>query len=120
MKKPLPQVTAILAEISILSHGTDTEKSFAIQGRVTVDNSDQMRRALVTALRDKPPSIAVDLSGVSYIDSSGLATLIEAARIARNQRTRLVLSGIRDQPRYFFAVTHLDRLFDIREQGATK
>jgi len=61
----------------------------------------------------------VDLSGVSYIDTSGLATLVEAVRIARKQGTRLILGGIHDQPRYFFEITHLDRLFDIAGQEAS-
>jgi anti-sigma B factor antagonist len=107
-------------EVDIVSRGTDTEKGFAIQGRITVANSDQMRTALANALRAKPTSLAVDLSGVSYMDSSGLATLVEAARIARSQGTRLVLGGLHDQPCYFFEITHLDRLFDIAGQGASK
>jgi anti-sigma B factor antagonist len=106
-------------EIDIVSGGTDTEKSFTIQGRITVANSDQMRIALAKALRTKPTSVAVNLSGVSYLDSSGVATLIEAARIARSQGTRLVLSGIRDQPRYFFEIAHFDRLFNIAGQEAS-
>jgi len=107
-------------EIDIVSGGTDSEKSFAIQGRITVANSHQMRTVLANALRTKPTSVAVDLSGVSYMDSSGLATLIEAGRIARSQGTRLVLDGLHDQPRYFFEITHLDRLFDIAGQEASK
>jgi anti-sigma B factor antagonist len=107
-------------EIGIVSGGTDTEKSFAIRGRITVANSDQMRTALASALRTKPTSVAVDLSGVSYLDSSGLATLIEAARIARSRGTRLVLGGLHDQPHYFFEITHLDRLFEIAGQEASK
>ena len=107
-------------EIDIVSGGSDTEKSFAIQGRITVANSDQIRTALANALRAKPTRVGVDLSGVAYMDSSGFATLIEAVRMARGQGTRLVLSGIRDQPRYFFEITHLDQLFDIGGQGASK
>lgn len=89
------------------------DKSISIQGRITVSNSGDMRTALASALFTKPANLSVDLSGVSYIDSSGIATLIEAARIARNQHTRMILDGIHDQPRYFLEITHLDRLFDI-------
>jgi anti-sigma B factor antagonist len=78
-----------------------------------------MRTALANALRTKPATVSVDLSGVSYMDTSGLATLVEAARIAREQGTRLILGGIHDQPRYFFEITHLDRLFDIAGQEAS-
>lgn len=93
--------------------------SVAIQGRITVENSGEMRTALANALRTKPAKVSVDLSGVSYMDTSGLATLVEAARIAREQGTRLILGGIHDQPRYFFEITHLDRLFDIAGQEAS-
>ncbi len=92
----------------------------AIHGRITIENSGEMRTALANALRAKPASLSVDLSGVSYIDTSGLATLVEAARIARKQGTRLILSGIHDQPRYLFEITHLDRLFDMAGQEASK
>ena len=95
-------------------------ESVAIQGRITVENSGEMRTALANALRTKPATVSVDLSGVSYMDTSGLATLVEAARIAREQGTRLILGGIHDQPRYFFEITHLDRLFDMAGQGASK
>ena len=90
--------------------------SVAIQGRITIENSGEMRKALANALRTKPSSLSVDLSGVSYIDASGLATLVEALRIARKQGTRLILGGIHDQPRYIFEITHLDRLFEMAGQ----
>jgi anti-sigma B factor antagonist len=95
-------------------------QSVAIHGRITVANSGQMRTALTNLLRTKPACIAVDLSGVSYIDSSGVATLIEAARIARGQSTRLTVRGMHDQPRYFFEIAHLDQFFDSTGQEPSK
>ncbi len=86
--------------------------NLVMHGRITVENSGEMRRALSQALRTKPATLSVDLSDVSYIDTSGLATLVEAARTARGQGTRLLLGGMKDQPRYLFEITRLDRLFD--------
>jgi len=106
------------AGIDIVSGGTGMDKTVAIQGRITVSNSAEMRTALANALSTKPASVSLDLSGAFHLDTSGLATLIEALRIARNQGTRLILSGMRDQPRYFFEITHLDRLFEITGQEA--
>jgi anti-sigma B factor antagonist len=85
----------------------------AIEGRITVDNSPDMRTRLALALKSQPTELAVDLSRVTYIDTSGLATLVEASRIARQQGTRLVLTGIQGQIHYLFEVSHLDQLFDI-------
>ena len=94
------------------------DRTVTVQGRITVSNSAEMRTALADALGRKPATVSLDLSGVSYLDTSGLATLIEAVGIARKQGTRLILSGMHDQPRYFFEITHLDRLFDIAGQEA--
>ena len=90
----------------------------AIQGRITIENSGEMRRTLANALRTKPAKVSVDLSGLTYLDTSGLATLVEAARIARRQGTRLIMCGVHDQPRYLFEITHLDRMFEMGEQEA--
>ncbi len=52
----------------------------SIRGRINIDNSGEMRRTLSNALRSKPAEVTVDMSQVTYIDVSGLATLVEAAR----------------------------------------
>ena len=85
-----------------------------MHGRIIIENSGEMRRALSEALRAKPATVSVDLSDVSYIDTSGLATLVEAARMARKHGTRLLLTGLKDQPQYLFEITHLDRFFETR------
>jgi anti-anti-sigma factor len=89
----------------------------ALHGRMTVENAVEMRAALSDALRGKPPVLQVDLSDVSYIDTAAVATLLEAARIARKQGNVMVLDGLRGQPRYFLEATHLDHLFDIAGPG---
>jgi len=86
-----------------------------MQGRITIDSADQVRRRLANALRTHPDLVAVDLSDVPYMDTSGLATLMEAMRTARQQGTRLVLSGIQQQPGYLLKVTDLDHVFEIDE-----
>jgi len=112
------QVGEMADGIDIVPGGSGMDKSISIEGRITVSNSSEMRTALARALFTKPANLSVDLSAVSYIDSSGVATLIEAARIARGQHTRMILDGIHDQPRYFFEITHLGGLFDIAGQEA--
>ena len=88
-------------------------------GRITVENSGNMRAELSNALRRKPPDVTVDLSDVSYMDTSGVATLLEAARIARRQGTRLILRGLHDQPHYLFEIARFDRLFDTSAPEAS-
>jgi anti-sigma B factor antagonist len=100
--------------------GARMQDTVAIEGRVTIDSSPAMRSKLLDALKSKPAEMVVDLSRVTYIDTSGLATLVEASRIAHQQGARLVLTGIQGQIRYLFDVSHLDQLFDIAaEQTST-
>lgn len=94
-------------------------ESVSLQGRITINNANEMRHTLSGALRPQLPKLTVDLSGVTYMDTSGLATLMETMRIARQHGTRLVLSGIQNQPRYLLQVTDLDHVFEIEEAATT-
>ena len=57
----------------------------SMQGRINVDNAGEMRQTLADALRSQAANskLTVDLSGVTYMDTSGVATLMEAMRTAR-------------------------------------
>ena len=72
---------------------TDTEGAAVVclGGRVRVDSSPGLRKELLALLsRRSLPTLIIDLSGLSYIDCSGIATLIEALRIARQRHTNLI------------------------------
>jgi anti-sigma B factor antagonist len=84
----------------------------SFEGRVSVGNSNAMRDRLDAALKLKPRELTVDLSRVTSIDISGLATLVEATRVARDQGTRLRIGGIQGQVQLLFAITHLDQMLD--------
>ena len=49
------------------------------------------------------------------MDTSAVATLLEAARIARGQGTRLVLAGLQGQPAHVFELSLLRPLFEIAD-----
>jgi anti-anti-sigma factor len=87
-------------------------QQISFEGRISIDNSNAMRNRLGKALKLKPKEIDVDLSRVTSIDISGLATLVEATRIARDQGTRLRIGGIQGQVQLLFAITHLDQMLD--------
>jgi anti-sigma B factor antagonist len=93
----------------------DRPPDVLIEGRVNIDTSSRMRSMIAKALRSIPPAVTVDVSGVTYLDTSGLATLLEASRIARQQGTRLVIQGLHDQPRELLQFTRIDHLLEIAE-----
>lgn len=85
----------------------------ALAGEVDLERSPGVRRALLDALSHKAPVI-VDLSGVSYIDSSGIASLVEAYQTARKQGTPFMLCAVSPAAVRVMQLARLDKVFDIR------
>jgi len=100
-------------DLSIQVTDSDGGALVCLGGRVTVDSSPALRKQLLAMLsRGSRPTLIIDLSGLSYIDCSGIATLVEALRIARQRHTNLQLQGVRDGPRHLLEVTGLLHLFE--------
>ena len=84
-----------------------------LQGRIDIDSSPAVRDQLIAFLHaPHPRTVSVDLSGVTHIDSSGVATLIEALKIARNCKTELRLQGLHDRLHRLFDATGILSLFN--------
>ncbi|GAP64693.1 anti-sigma B factor antagonist [Ardenticatena maritima] len=60
-------------------------------------------------------NIIIDLSGVNFIDSTGLATLVQAMKHARQHGGDLVLCRLQQPVRIIFELTRLDKAFRIFE-----
>lgn len=82
-------------------------------GDVDLHSSPTMRERLRKAAAGKPQRLIVDLTSVPYMDSSGVATLIEAMQISRRQQTLLVLCGLQDRVRSMFQIAKLEQVFRI-------
>jgi anti-sigma B factor antagonist len=58
------------------------------------------------------PVFAVDFGEVTYVDTSGLAVLVELLKVARQSAKRLQLWRLREGPRYLLEATRLIHLFE--------
>ncbi len=107
-------------EISVDQAGKDA--TVRPSGRIDVDSSPDLRDRLRTLLSEGalPQSIIVDLAGVSYIETSGIATLIEALRIARHHQVELRLQGLSGAVLRLFQVTGVLALFDASNSGQSR
>jgi anti-sigma B factor antagonist len=83
------------------------------RGDIDMSCSPHFREALRQAQESRPKRLVVDMSGVGYMDSSGLATLVEAMKLTRNGGTRLVLSGLSDRVKAIFEIARLEKYFTI-------
>jgi len=84
-----------------------------LNGRIDVDSSPDLRDRLRALLSEEalPETIIVDLTGVPYIETSGIATLIEALRTARHHQINFRLQGLSGAVLRLFEVTGVLALF---------
>jgi anti-sigma B factor antagonist len=106
--------------ISVLDN--DDEVFVRLSGRIDVDSSPDLRDRLRTLLSEKglPKTIVVDLAGVPYIETSGIATLIEALRIARHHKIDFRLQGLSGAVLRLFEVTGVSALFEANNSGQSE
>ncbi|MEN0019775.1 MAG: STAS domain-containing protein [Planctomycetota bacterium] len=84
-----------------------------LAGDIDMSRSPVLREAIRNALESRPNRLVIDLEGVDYMDSSGLATLVEAMKVTKKQKTTLVLCAMSDKVRAIFEIARLDSYFNI-------
>jgi anti-sigma B factor antagonist len=104
-------------EISIDQVGKDA--LVLLRGRINVDSSPDLRDQLLAILSEVPlpRTVTVNLAEVPYIETSGIATLIEALRTARHHQIGFCLQGLSGSVLRLFEVTSVLTLFDISGRG---
>jgi anti-sigma B factor antagonist len=84
-----------------------------LEGEIDLHVSPRIAADLAAMIADKPPQLVVDLSRVTYVDSSGLAVLIEAMQSVKNYGGQFALVGIQETVRSIFEIARLDQVFRI-------
>ena len=84
----------------------------SFRGDVDLEHSPAAREVLLSCVRSGR-HLAVDLSGVEYIDSSGIASLVEAFQEARKRGSRFSLVSVSPPALRVFELARLDRVFTI-------
>jgi len=98
-------------EVSVRSKGDIT--IVEIVGEVDLYSSPQLRSDLLNLTKSGNEKILLDLSRVRYMDSSGVATLVEALQQAGKYGGKLKLANLRDAVKDVFELSRLDKVFDI-------
>lgn len=84
-----------------------------LKGRLGIDSSPALRDWLLAMLRrPSPKTVVVDVADITYVDASGIATLLEALKVARHRQIRLYLQGLQGRPLHFFEVAGVLPLFE--------
>lgn len=84
-------------------------------GDIDLSRSPVLRASMKDALNDNPQRLVIELSGVSYMDSSGVATLVEAMQLSRKAGVGLVLCSLTERVKSIFEIARLEQVFTIAE-----
>ena len=84
-----------------------------LEGEIDLHVAPRVESALASMIKKRPEHLVVDLSGVTFIDSSGLAALIHGLQEMKKYGGKLKLSGISSNLRTIFEMARLDQVFLI-------
>lgn len=84
-----------------------------IEGEVDMLSAPDVRDTLVPLFQDSMRGVVVDLSGVTYMDSSGIATMIEGLQWSTREDKRFIVSGLSEQVMDVFVLTNLKDVFEF-------
>ncbi len=82
-------------------------------GELDYHSSPELREKLNELASKQASKVLVDLKGVDYMDSSGIATFVEAFQKAKRYQGRLVLAELTDTVRGVFEIAKLESIFEI-------
>ena len=101
------------SDIRTVREQRGAECQISLSGRVTIDSSPDLRAVLLLQLESSScQTLTVDFHEVDYIDTSGLALLVETLKTARTQGKAFHLRGLQERPRYLLEATRLLHLFE--------
>jgi len=83
-----------------------------LSGDVDLQHSPRLRKTLMELMFDRRP-VVIDMSAVSYIDSSGIASLVEAYQMARRNSGRFTLASVSPPALRVLQLARLDKVFTI-------
>lgn len=86
-----------------------------LEGEIDLSRSPELRRLLDVHAKAQTSALALDFRGVDFIDSSGLATIIEYCRKAHEFGGKYAIFGLRERVRTVFEIVRLNEILPLFE-----
>lgn len=82
---------------------------FALEGEIDLNFAPALRSLFRSKLKSRCPALILDLTGVSYIDSTGISAILEYFRDAAAHKGLLCLCGLNEKLQEIFHIVQLDK-----------
>lgn len=102
---------------SIEESEANGEVTIVVRGDIDLYSSPQFRQSLWNAIERVNKGVSVDLEQITYMDSSGVATLVEALRGIAKKDASLTLIAPSQPVVKVLQLARLDTIFDIRPRS---
>jgi anti-sigma B factor antagonist len=86
-----------------------------LPSRILMADAKQTKKSLHNFVNQQQPRIALDMRQVEFIDSSGLAVLVNCLQTCRRKSGDICLFGLRDTVKTLFELTRLNTIFPIED-----
>ncbi len=84
-----------------------------LEGEIDLHVSSEVAESLRTMIAKRPKLVIIDLTKVTYLDSSGLAVLIEGMQKVQEYGGKFALAGVQESVQHIFEIARLDQVFQI-------
>lgn len=84
-----------------------------LEGEIDLHISPEVADTLRAMVENKPKALVVDLGKVTYMDSSGLAVLIEGMQAVQGYGGKFALANVQESVQHIFEIARLDQVFQI-------
>ena len=98
---------------TVLKPNKDRPNVLALDGEIDLHVSPGIAETLRAMTEKKPKQLVIDLSRGTYVDSSGLAVLIEGMQNVEEYGGKFALAGLQESVRSIFELARLDQVFRI-------
>jgi anti-sigma B factor antagonist len=90
-----------------------------VVGDITLYNSPEVRKVVLDLLKEKKMKrVVMNLTNVRYIDSAGVASLVEGLKVSRDLKSTFALFGLSRTAREVLELTRLIKVFEVYESEA--
>lgn len=92
---------------------TNNETRLILRGSLDINSAPVLAEEIDRIIAAKPGKVAVDLTSLDLIDSSGVAALVKLYKGIRHAGGEIAIVGARDQPLAIFKLLRMDKVFNI-------
>jgi anti-sigma B factor antagonist len=102
--------------MNISTRQVDNASIVDVVGDITLYNTPEVRKILLDLLKEKRAKrVIVNLMNVKYIDSAGVASLVEGLKISRDMKSQFALFGLSRTTREVLELTRLLKVFEVHD-----